>query len=59
MLVLSRKENEVIRVGDQVVIRIVEIRSDKVRVGIEAPGDVAVHRQEVWLAIKREESQGE
>lgn len=59
MLVLSRKENEVIRVGDQVVIRIVEIRSDKVRVGIEAPGDVAVHRQEVWLKIKREESRGE
>lgn len=59
MLVLSRKENEVIRVGDQVVIRIVEIRSNLVRVGIEAPNGVNVHRQEVWLKIKREESQGE
>lgn len=59
MLVLTRRENEVIRVGDEVVITIVEIRDSRVRVGIEAPGDVTVHRQEVWLAIKREESQGE
>ena len=59
MLVLSRKENEVIRVGDEVVIKIVKIRGNEVRVGIEAPNGVNVHRQEVWLAIKREESQGE
>ncbi len=59
MLILSRKENEVIRVGDEVVIRIMQIRGDSVRVGIQAPGDVTVHRQEVWLAIKREEEQGE
>jgi len=59
MLVLSRKENEVIRVGDEVVIKIVKIRGNEVRVGIEAPSGVNVHRQEVWLKIKREESQGE
>lgn len=59
MLVLSRKVNEVIRVGDEVVIKIVKIRGNEVRVGIEAPNGVNVHRQEVWLKIKREESQGE
>ena len=59
MLVLSRKENEVIRVGDEVAITIVAILGDRVRVGIEAPSGVNVHRQEVWLKIKREESQGE
>ena len=59
MLVLSRKENEVIRVGDEVVITIVAILGDRVRVGIEAPNGVNVHRQEVWLKIRREESQGE
>lgn len=59
MLVLSRKENEVIRVGDEVVIKIVKIRANEVRVGIEAPNGVNVHRQEVWLKIKREESRGE
>jgi len=59
MLVLSRKENEVIRVGDEVVITIVAILGDRVRVGIEAPNGVNVHRQEVWLKINPEESQGE
>jgi carbon storage regulator len=53
MLVLSRKKNEAIRIGTDVILRIVEIRGDKVRIGIEAPESVPVHRQEVYDAIKR------
>ena len=57
MLVLSRKKNEVIRIGDNIKLMVIEIRGDKVRLGIEAPRDVAVHREEVWEAIKREEEE--
>lgn len=53
MLVLSRHRDEAIMIGDDVVITIVDIRGDKVRLGIEAPKDVPVHRKEVWVAIKR------
>lgn len=56
MLVLSRKKDESIVIGDGIVVRIVEIRGDKVRLGIEAPKDVPVHRQEVYDAIKRQEA---
>lgn len=55
MLVLSRHRNESITIGDNVKITIVEIRGDKVRVGIEAPKDLPVHREEFYDAIKREE----
>ena len=54
MLVLSRKRNESIIIGDDIVITIVDIRGDKVRLGIESPSDISVHRQEVYDAIKRE-----
>ena len=54
MLVLSRQRDETIMIGDQIRITIVEVRGDKVRIGIEAPKDVSVHRQEVYDAIKRE-----
>jgi carbon storage regulator len=57
MLVLSRKKNESIMIGDIVKIVVVEIRGDKVRLGIEAPKEVSVHRQEVWLAIQRKEQE--
>lgn len=53
MLVLSRKLNESIIIGDAIAVVICEIRGDKVRLGIEAPSDVPVHREEVYLAIKR------
>lgn len=53
MLVLSRHRDESIVIGDKIVITIVEIRGDKVRIGIEAPNDVIVHRQEVYDAIQR------
>ncbi len=55
MLVLSRKKDEKIMIGENISIMVVEIRGDKVRLGIEAPRDVTVHRQEVFEAIKRRE----
>lgn len=54
MLVLSRHRDESIMIGDDVVVTIVDIRGDKVRLGINAPQDIPVHRQEVYEAIKRE-----
>lgn len=57
MLVLSRHRDESIIIGDDVVVTIVDIRGDKVRLGIQAPQDVPVHRQEVYEAIKRENEQ--
>lgn len=55
MLVLSRKKNESIVINDNIVVTIVEIRGDKVRLGIEAPRDIPVHRREVLDAILREQ----
>lgn len=54
MLVLSRKLNESIIIDDQIKITIVEIRGDKIRLGIEAPKNVSVHRREVYEAIQRQ-----
>jgi len=54
MLVLSRHRDESIMIGDDVVVTIVDIRGDKVRLGINAPQDIPVHRQEVYEAIQRE-----
>ena len=54
MLVLSMHGDESIMIGDNVMITIVDIRGDKVRLGIEAPQEIPVHRQEVYEAIKRE-----
>lgn len=54
MLVLSRQRDETIMIGDAVEITIVDIRGDKVRLGINAPPQVAVHRKEVYEAIKAE-----
>jgi carbon storage regulator len=51
VLCLSRKKNESIVINDNVVVTVVEVRGDKVRIGIEAPRDVTVHRQEVLEAI--------
>jgi carbon storage regulator len=56
MLVLSRKKNESIVINDDIRIVVVEIRGDKVRLGIEAPQEVPVHRREVYDAIKRSEN---
>jgi carbon storage regulator len=56
MLVLSRKKNESIVINDDITIVVVEIRGDKVRLGVEAPKEVPVHRREVYDAIKRNET---
>jgi carbon storage regulator len=53
MLVLSRKKNESIVINDDITIVVVEIRGDKVRLGVEAPKEVPVHRSEVYEAIHR------
>ena len=54
MLVLSRMKDEVIMIGDDIEICIVDVRGDKVRIGINAPREVSVHRKEVYEAIQRE-----
>lgn len=54
MLVLSRQSDESIIIGDNIRVTIVEVRGDKVRIGIDAPRDVSVHRQEIYDAIQRE-----
>lgn len=53
MLVLSRKKNESIVINNEITIVVVEIRGDKVRLGVEAPHEVPVHRREVYDAIQR------
>ena len=53
MLVLSRKKNESIIINDNITIVVVEIRGDKVRLGVEAPKEIPVHRNEVYEAIRR------
>lgn len=57
MLVLSRQRDETIMIGDEIEITVVDIRGDKVRLGITAPTRIAVHRKEVYEAIKRENEQ--
>ena len=59
MLVLSRQLNEKIMVGDDIEITIVDIRGDKVRVGIDAPEEMPVHRREVYDAIRNENRRAE
>lgn len=58
MLVLSRHRDESIIIGDNIVITVVDVRGDKVRLGIDAPTDIPVHRQEVYEAIQRERQSG-
>jgi carbon storage regulator len=57
MLVLSRQRDETIMIGDEVELTVVDIRGDKVRIGIKAPSHVAVHRKEVYDAIRNENQQ--
>lgn len=54
MLVLSRKQDEKIIIGDSITLMVISIQGDKVRLGIEAPKHVSIHREEVYQAIQRE-----
>ncbi len=54
MLVLTRRLNQSIKIGDDVEITVIEVRGDQVRLGVSAPRDVAVHRKEVYLQIQQE-----
>jgi carbon storage regulator len=54
MLVLSRQRDETIMIGDNIEVTVVDIRGDKVRLGINAPKEISVHRKEVYDAIRRE-----
>ncbi|MBN1124473.1 MAG: carbon storage regulator CsrA [Sedimentisphaerales bacterium] len=59
MLVLSRQKDESIMIGDDVEITVVDVRGDKVRLGINAPREISVHRKEVYEAIQREKAEKE
>jgi carbon storage regulator len=51
MLVLSRKVGEEIKIGENITIKILEVEGNRVRIGITAPADVTIHRQEVWVLL--------
>ncbi|MDR1923495.1 MAG: carbon storage regulator CsrA [Planctomycetaceae bacterium] len=53
MLVLSRKRNESLVINDNITVVVVDVRGDKVRLGIDAPKDVPVHRKEIYDAIRK------
>ncbi len=57
MLILTRKSGEVIRIGDDIVLRVLEVRGGQVRLGVEAPASVRIYREEVYRAIQRENAQ--
>ena len=59
MLVLSRKQDEKIVIGDNISLMVISIQGDKVRLGIDAPKDISIHRQEVYEAIKRKQLEAE
>jgi len=54
MLVLTRRLNQSIKIGDDIEITVIEVRGDQVRLGVSAPRDVSVHRKEVYLQIQQE-----
>lgn len=54
MLVLSRQRDEVIRIGESITVQVTDIRGDKVRLGVDAPKHLSIHREEVYQAIKKE-----
>jgi carbon storage regulator len=59
MLVLTRKPNESIMIGDQIELTILSVSGEKVRIGVEAPREIPVYRKEIWLAIREQEVEGD
>lgn len=59
MLVLTRKEQEAIMIGDSIIVRVLEVNGDQVRIGIEAPQHISVHREEVFDLIASERDEAE
>lgn len=55
MLILTRKKNEIIMIGDDIRVLVVEIRGERCRIGIDAPKDTPIYRQEIYDAIKKDE----
>lgn len=58
MLILTRTKDEQINIADNIVVTVLGVRGDKVKIGIEAPRDVTVHRHEIWLKLQREKEAG-
>jgi len=58
MLVLTRRTNETLMVGDDVTVTVLGVKGNQVRIGVNAPREVAVHREEIYERIKTEEQQG-
>jgi carbon storage regulator len=59
MLILTRKVGEMIRIGDAVVIRVLEVRGSQVRIGVDAPTDVRIFREEVYRAAQEKAADGD
>ncbi len=59
MLILTRRVGEVVMIGNDVTVTVLGVKGNQVRIGVNAPRDVAVHREEIFERIKREEQDGE
>jgi carbon storage regulator len=59
MLILTRRVGETVMIGEDVTVTVLGVKGNQVRIGVNAPRDVAVHREEIFERIKREEQDGE
>jgi carbon storage regulator len=59
MLILTRRVGETLMIGDEVTVTVLGVKGNQVRIGVNAPRDVAVHREEIYERIKREQTTGE
>ncbi len=53
MLILTRRPQEVLRVGDNIKVHVLEVKGGQIRLGVEAPREIPVYREEIWVRIKR------